>query len=224
MSTYYSVPSATAAGASAASAGTPGATTTRADDSAGSADRFLTLLVAQLENQDPLNPMDNAQVTSQMAQISTVTGIEKLNQTMQAMSTSNLQSQTLQGAAMLGRNVLMEGKRLSVAADGKPQGVFELAGAASSVKVEILSAGGAVIDTLDLGALEAGRHDFDWTAKAGAVAGENFRVSAKAGQADVSTTTLVRDRVDAVVTGADTLTLELSRFGSVPFEQIRIVN
>ena len=42
-------------------------------------DRFLKLLVAQMQNQDPLNPMDNAQVTSQMAQINTVSGIEKLN-------------------------------------------------------------------------------------------------------------------------------------------------
>jgi flagellar basal-body rod modification protein FlgD len=224
MTTFYNVPSATAASTSGTTAGTSGTSGTRAGDNAGSADRFLTLLVAQLENQDPLNPMDNAQVTSQMAQISTVTGIEKLNETMKAMNTSNLQSQTLQGAAMVGRNVLMDGNRLSMAGDGKPQGVFELAGAASSVKVEILSAGGAVVDTLELGAMEAGRHDFDWTAKTGAAAGENFRISAKAGKTDVSATTLVRDRVDAVVTGADTLTLELSRFGSVPFEQIRIVN
>jgi flagellar basal-body rod modification protein FlgD len=214
MAAIDAVSSTTAAG---------GVSKTKAD-TASSADRFLTLLVAQLENQDPLNPMDNAQVTSQMAQISTVTGIEKLNDTMQAMNASTLQSQTLQGAAMVGRNVLMEGNRLSMTADGKPQGVFQLAGAASSVKVEILSAAGAVVDTLDLGALEAGRHDFDWAAKTGAVAGENFRISAKAGQADVTATPLVRDRVDAVVTGADTLTLELSRFGSVPFEQIRIVN
>ena len=58
-----------------------GATATAKKDEAGSADRFLKLLVAQMQNQDPLNPMDNAQVTSQMAQINTVNGIEKLNQT-----------------------------------------------------------------------------------------------------------------------------------------------
>jgi flagellar basal-body rod modification protein FlgD len=196
----------------------------KAADAASSADRFLTLLVAQLENQDPLNPMDNAQVTSQMAQISTVSGIEKLNDTMQAMNASTLQSQTLQGAAMVGRNVLMQGSRLSMTDDGQTQGVFELAGSASSVKVEILSAAGGVIDTVDLGPLDPGRHEFDWSAKTGGVAGENFRIAAKAGAANVPATTLVRDRVDAVVTGADTLTLELRRFGSVPFDQIRIVN
>jgi flagellar basal-body rod modification protein FlgD len=163
-------------------------------------------------------------VTSQMAQISTVTGIETLNATMQAMNARTLQSQTLQGAAMVGRDVLMAGSGLSMADSGQLQGVFELAAAAGSVKVEILSAGGNVIDTLDLGAQDAGRHDFDWTPKTGSVPGESFRISAKTGAASVTATTLMRDRVDAVVTGADTLTLELRRFGSVPFEQIRIVN
>src|SRR5687767_3240367 len=51
-------------------------------------DRFLKLLVTQMKNQDPLNPLDNAQVTTQLAQINTVTGIEKLNTTVQTLSTS----------------------------------------------------------------------------------------------------------------------------------------
>ncbi len=59
---------------------------TTAEDDAGSADRFLKLLVAQMQNQDPMNPMDNAQVTSQMAQINTVSGIEKLNTTVQGLN------------------------------------------------------------------------------------------------------------------------------------------
>ena len=48
--------------------------------------QFLTLLVAQLKNQDPTSPMDNAQMTSQMAQISTVSGIEKLNDTVNSVT------------------------------------------------------------------------------------------------------------------------------------------
>ena len=58
------------------------------------ADRFLTLLVTQMKNQDPLNPMDNAQITTQMAQISTVSGIEKLNATLQGLSSSLASSTT----------------------------------------------------------------------------------------------------------------------------------
>ena len=59
---------------------------TQTANEAGSADRFLKMLVTQLQNQDPLNPMDNAQITSQMAQINTVSGIEKLNTTVQGLN------------------------------------------------------------------------------------------------------------------------------------------
>ena len=210
---------------SASSAATTTASTSStSSNDAASADRFLTLLVAQMENQDPLNPMDNAQVTSQMAQISTVSGIEKLNATMQGLNTRYLQMQTLQGASMVGRNVLMAGNHLSVADDGKIQGIYELASPADSVKVEILAASGAVIDTIELSAQTSGRHEFDWAAKPGGTGGETFRITAKTGAASVTTTTLMRDRVDAVATGGDTLTLELRHFGSVPFEQIKTLN
>src|SRR6476469_10812857 len=73
-------------------------------------DRFLKLLVAQMKNQDPLNPLDNAQVTTQLAQISTVSGIDKLNQTMNAMSSSFLASQSLQASGLIGHNVLAPGR------------------------------------------------------------------------------------------------------------------
>jgi flagellar basal-body rod modification protein FlgD len=72
---------------------------TATSSSQASADRFLKLLVTQLQNQDPLNPMDNAQMTSQMAQINTVQGIEKVNESIQAMSSQFVQMQAMQGAS-----------------------------------------------------------------------------------------------------------------------------
>ena len=72
-----------------------------------SQDRFLKLLVAQLNNQDPMNPMDNAQMTSQMAQINTVSGIQELNATMKSMATQ-FQSCVMQGASMIGHDVLLK--------------------------------------------------------------------------------------------------------------------
>src|SRR3990167_8083696 len=80
-----------------------------ASTAADTQDRFLKLLVTQMKNQDPLNPMDNAQVTSQMAQLSTVTGIDKLNVTLQALSDSMASSQSLQAASMIGYGVLVPG-------------------------------------------------------------------------------------------------------------------
>ncbi|HEY9105542.1 MAG TPA: flagellar hook capping FlgD N-terminal domain-containing protein, partial [Roseateles sp.] len=77
-----------------------------------SADRFLKLLVAQMQNQDPLNPLDNAQVTSQMAQINTVNGIEKLNTTVQGLQSQFVQMQALQGASLVGHDVVVAGNKM----------------------------------------------------------------------------------------------------------------
>ncbi|MDP1531975.1 MAG: flagellar hook capping FlgD N-terminal domain-containing protein [Rubrivivax sp.] len=200
--------------------------TASAQSEAGSSERFLKLLVTQMQNQDPLNPMDNAQITSQMAQIQTVSGIERLNTSIQSIGGQFMQMQALQGASLVGRDVILEGNRLSVNDAGQLQGGFELASAADSVRVEILSGAGAVLDTIDLGAQSNGRHGFDWTPKPGVdpALGDSFRVVAKAGAASVASTALMRDRVVAVATGGDTLNLELRRSGTVPYGQIKSVN
>ena len=202
------------------------ATPLRTQNEAASEDRFLKLLVAQMSNQDPLNPLDNAQVTSQMAQISTVSGIDKLNTTVQGLNRQFVQMQALQGAALVGRDVILPGDRLAPNDAGLVQGGFELATAADSVRIEVLNAGGHVIDTIDLGAEGAGRHGFEWTPRAGidAALGERFRVVARSGAATVTATPLMRDRVDAVATGGDSLTLELRLNGSVSYSQIRAFN
>jgi flagellar basal-body rod modification protein FlgD len=132
----------------------------------------------------------------------------------------------LQGASLVGRDVILPGDRLSPNDAGLVQGGFELAAAADGVKVEVLNAGGRVIDTIDLGAQGEGRHGFEWTPPAGVdpTLGERFRVVAKSGAASVTSTPLMRDRVDAVVAGGDTLTLELRASGSVAYSQIRAFN
>jgi len=203
---------------------TPAATA--AADTTVTADRFLKLLVAQMQNQDPLSPMDNAQVTSQMAQINTVTGIDKLNTTVQGLSSQFMQLQAVQGASLVGRDVIVPGNKLSIdetAAVG--QGGFELANAADAVKVEILSPSGAVVQTLNLGAAGAGVHSFNWpsgTATAGS--GLTFRVSATSGGVATAATALMRDRVDAVSTTGTTFNLELASSGTVPYSTVRAFN
>ena len=198
----------------------------RTANQAGAEDRFLKLLVAQMRNQDPLNPMDNAQVTSQMAQIQSVNGIEKLNRTVEGLGTQFAQMAALQGASLVGRDVIVPGNRLVPNDAGLVQGGFELDGPADRVQVEVLNAAGRVIDTIELGAQGAGRHGFEWTPPAGVdpATGSNFRVVAKNGTASVSFTPLMRDRVDAVIAGGDTLTLELRASGSLPYSQIRAFN
>jgi flagellar basal-body rod modification protein FlgD len=203
--------------------GSAAASNVTAND-AGSADRFLKLLVAQMQNQDPLDPMDNAQVTSQMAQINTVDGISRLHKTVQALSAQFVQLQALQGASLVGREVTLEGNRLAVA-DGQGEGAFELASAADHVKLEVLGPAGHVIDTLDLGAMGAGRHRFDWPAGTrGDDEGLKFRVTATSGAVAVATTPLMLDRVVAVSAGGDELMLELERSGEQPWSALKTFN
>ena len=191
---------------------------------AGSEDRFLKMLVAQLKNQDPLNPLDNAQVTSQMAQINTVSGIEKLNGTVAGLNTRLVALQALQGASLVGREVTVEGSRLAVA-DGAGRGGFELSAAADQVKVEILNGAGRVVGQLDLGAQSAGRHEFAWpSGGVGDADDYRFRVSAQAGSASVLRTTLARDRVEAVVSDGNALNLELAHAGTVAYDAVRAFN
>src|SRR4030065_346047 len=83
-------------------------------------DRFLALLVAQMKNQDPLNPLDNAEVTSQMAQLSTVQGIEDMNATLEALSASMGVNQMAQAANLIGSAVLVPGNRISPVQGGQP--------------------------------------------------------------------------------------------------------
>jgi flagellar basal-body rod modification protein FlgD len=200
-------------------AAAPGVT----QNEAGSADRFLKLLVAQMKNQDPLNPMDNAQVTSQMAQINTVDGISKLNQTVKGLNTQFVQLQALQGASLVGRDVTVAGNRLAVDG-GVGEGAFELGSSADRVKLEVLSGAGLVIGSQDLGALSAGRHNFEWPSGSHTDAdGLRFRITAYSGAALVNATTLAIDRVEAVSLDGDTLTLQLQRSGAVSYGDVKSV-
>lgn len=209
---------------SAALAATAATTATKGTDAAGSQDRFLKLLVTQLQNQDPLSPMDNAQLTSQLAQINTVSGIATLNTSVQALSSSFLQMQSLQGASLIGKDVVVPGNKLDIAA-GVGQGGFELTTAADNVKVEVLSSAGHVLDTLQLGAQSAGVHGFNWAAgNYDASSGLSFRVSAASGATPLSSTALMRDTVSAISTSGNELTLELQKGGSVAYSTVRSIN
>ena len=204
--------------------GTSGSSATAAAEDAGSEDRFLKLLITQIQNQDPLKPMDNAQVTTQIAQINTVKGIEKLNTSVEGLSGQFTQMQALQGASLVGRDVVVPGNVLDIS-DGVGQGGFELAGAADGVKVEILSPAGSVLDTFSLGAMGSGLHSFDWpTTTATNDSGLRFQVTASNGAATSTPNLLMRDRVNAVTTSGNVLNLELQNSGSVPYSSVKALN
>ncbi len=189
-------------------------------------DRFLKLLVAQMNNQDPLNPLDNAQVTSQMAQINTVTGINNLSETVAQMLAQFAQMQSLQAAQLTGRSVLVAGNGAALGADGDVQAGFELQVPADSVKVEVRDANGLLVREIALGAAAPGIRRFAWdgTTNAGAraAAGQyTFSIKATAAGKELEATALTVRQVEGVLQNAGTVSLVLSGLGPVAFGDIK---
>lgn len=199
--------------------------TTSAKNAAETQDRFLKLLVAQMNNQDPLNPMDNAQVTSQMAQIQQVTSLSTLDTSIKSLGGQLGQMQALQSISLVGREVSVPGNKIQVV-NGTAESSYELDGAAQTVKLEILGAAGNVIDTQQLGAQGSGRQTFTW--KAGNFAAEGsevkYRITAANGAKAVTSTPYAHDKVDAVYSENGSLKLNLERLGPVDYTTVSAVN
>jgi flagellar basal-body rod modification protein FlgD len=192
---------------------------------AAAQDRFMTLLVTQMKNQDPLNPLDNAQVTSQLAQLSTVTGIDKLNTTLEALKGSYQSSQSLQAAGMIGHGVMVPGSSVNLA-DGKALFGIDLTEPADKVKVTIRDASGKAVHEIDLGAQEVGMLPLAWdgATDSGTPAADgkySFEVTAtRAGQKSAATA-LMFGQVASVSTGAQGVKLSLPNIGEVNFSDVR---
>lgn len=195
------------------------------DSAAELSDRFLQLLVTQLKNQDPMNPMDNAEMTSQLAQISTVEGVNNLNATVDGLVSQFKSNQVLQGASLVGRQVLAEGDALTLSAAGAAGGIG-LETSADSVKVKVLDGNGAVVQTLDLGAQDAGLVRFVWDGKgadgqAQAEGQYTFKVEAGAADKSVAAATYALGNVLSVSLNGNDMIAEVSGLGDRGLGQIR---
>lgn len=194
-------------------------------------DRFLTLLVTQLQNQDPLNPMDNAQVTSQIAQMSTVSGITQLNNTLLALAGQMDVSQSMQAAGLIGKDVLVPGTKIST---GTVEGVthttpfgVDVISDAANVKVNIMDATGKVVRTIDLGKQDVGVVSVEWDGKddlGGAVNDGAYTISVAATDANgapVSADALTHGKVGSVAYTSNGLMLDLGLAGKYSLLDLR---
>jgi flagellar basal-body rod modification protein FlgD len=193
--------------------------------------KFMTLLVTQLKNQDPMNPLDNAQLTSQLAQLSTVTGVNKLNTTLESLKTSYQSSEAMSATNMIGHGVFVDGSFVNVASGQSILGA-NLGSAAEDVKLIVTDpATGKDIKTIELGAQPAGILPVTWDGIAdGATAAVkdgkySFRVVATlAGNQLTDATTLAFDSVSSVSTSAtDGVKLNLPTKGQVTLADIKQV-
>lgn len=188
-------------------------------------DRFLTLLVTQLRNQDPLNPLDNNQMTSQLAQINTVKGIEQMNVTLNKLMAAYSNSQTMEAASVIGKYVLTAGGKIELGASGGVGGV-KLGANADQVTVTITDSSGKVVQTENLGARNAGVFSFMWDGKdadGNALPAGNYKfsVEAKSGANKVDATALQLGMVSALTRSGSGFVLDLGANGTVSFDDVQ---
>jgi flagellar basal-body rod modification protein FlgD len=192
--------------------------------SLGQAD-FLRLMTEQLKNQDPLKPLDNAQFLGQLAQFSTVQGIDKMQGAMPAVASVMESDQTLRAAALVGREALVEASTLDVQGGTAVRGEIT-ATSAGPVTVEIVDAAGTRVRTMSVQANAAGNVPFQWDGRddAGqATAGGRYTVRAIAGNGEDSEalTVSVAAQIDSVSIEPSGLVLNLKGLGSHPLSAIR---
>ena len=211
-------PSPSAALFAAINASNAAGSTSTASAASKTQDQFLKLLTTQLKNQDPLNPMDNAQMTSQLAQISTVDGITKLNATLQSLINNANSTQGLQAAALVGKSVLVPGSGMTLQTGQPGLSGVNLTGPADDVVATIKNANGLAVKTIDLGPLAAGATDVSWdgTTDSGAAAAAGaYTVSYAATQGGntVAATALQLGTVSSVANSSQGASLNLGNLG-----------
>lgn len=191
-------------------------------------DAFLQLMLTQLQNQDPFQPMENGEFLTQIAQFSSVTGIENLNKSFSSVATALYSNQALQASTLVGRSVLVPGKDMKIAAGGEIKGAINLPASSDVVAVTIQDRSGQPVRTMSLGIQSAGLIDFAWDGKdqsGKAVAAGTYRVIANA-SIDGKATALdsfLQAPVESVtlLSGGQGLTLNLGGVGERNFAEIK---
>ncbi len=192
-------------------------------------DRFLTLLITQLKHQDPLNPLENAEVTSQLAQISTVNGITQLNQTLLALSGQLDMTQAMQAASLVGKSVLVPGDKIALGNGVATPFGIDVVAPAANVEVSIVDGSGLPVRTMKLGPQDVGvvRLEWDGMNDAGQPVPDGayyVRVTAlDANESEIPAGALTYARVGGVAYTANGLQLNLGLAGNVSLYDIRMI-
>jgi len=195
-------------------------------DNLGQAD-FLKLMTEQLKHQDPMKPMENSEFLGQLAQFSTVQGINNMQDTMKGLAETMIGDQVLRGAALVGHEVLIPSEKLALEGDGGAINGSVAATSAGIVNFDIKDATGNIIKTISVNADEAGEVKFSWDGKDAngkPVKAGNYSITAtQVSAADGEKTTLstyVNALVESVNIGSDGLYLNLKGLGTAPISHV----
>ncbi|MEN5117862.1 flagellar hook capping FlgD N-terminal domain-containing protein [Luteimonas sp. TWI662] len=205
-----------------------GKATDKKDASLGQAD-FLRLMTEQLKHQDPLKPMENSAFLGQLAQFSTVQGIQDLNTSVNGFASAMASDQLMRGASLVGRDVVLPSAKLALPNEGAASGLVA-APAAGTVNFDVTDANGQLVHQFSVPAHAAGEVAFAWDgtdAAGNRLPAGTYGIAARhlAGSGESSVlSTYVRARVDSVSVGRDGLYLDLDGLGTAPIGYVLRVN
>lgn len=189
---------------------------------------FLNLLVAQLNNQNPLEPQGNGEFIAQLAQFSQVEGIEKLNTSMESLLSGYQSSQALQASSLVGRKVIIPSEKAVVDTSESFKATAVLPVSSSNVYVNVYDSAGSLVSRVNLGEQAAGNVSFIWDGKDSngnlmPPGTYKFEAQATYGSETKGLYTMLPANVDSVTLGGGELMLNLAGLGSVPLSQVQVI-
>ena len=125
-------------------------------------DDFMKLMLQQLKSQDPFKPTDNTEFISQMAQLTSVSGISEMNENLSALTGSLYSAQLLDSSSLIGKEVLVESNIASLPSSGNVRGQVTLPTSTTALDIEILAPSGEVIAKVPMGPQAVGVSNFEW--------------------------------------------------------------
>ncbi len=204
--------------------------TEKPNDKLGQED-FLKLMITQLSNQDPFDPMESGDFLGQIAQFGTVNGIQELQGSINALGRSLQGNRALEAAALIDRSVMVPSSEGWLPPEGEMHGAVELPKGANSATVDIIDLSGRLVQRLQVDATAEGRAGFSWDgtdADGQPVAPGFYAVEAQVRDGDhtIGAGVLMSGRVESV--GIDNyngaVTLTVTGLGNVDMDKVRVVN
>ena len=191
-------------------------------------DQFMRLMLAQLENQDPLEPQENGEFLSQLAQMEAAAGISELQDSFDKFSASMQSNSALQASSLVGRSVLAPGGFAQLEAGQLVQGEVNLNSSTTDLSLEITDAAGQLVRTIPMGTQASGDVSFTWdgTDDAGNYmppGAYKVRATANIGNETVEQEVLLNAKVDSVTIGqgGQSVSLNLSGLGSIALSEVK---
>ncbi|MDD2758950.1 MAG: flagellar hook assembly protein FlgD [Methylomonas sp.] len=192
-------------------------------------EQFLKLLTTQLTHQDPMKPMENGEFLGQMAQFSTVSGIQDLQASFKDFAGSISSNQALQAAGLVGRYVMAPGKEALLGVGDSVSGDFELPVSSPNVNVKIINPKtGETVKEISLGTQPKGKTSFEWdgTDSNGVLANPGvYKVEASAWLDGKNTVlaTNIKSKVSSVTMATESTGLQVNLTGLEPvkFNQLK---